>query len=383
MSMRKVAASLLAAAMILPSAIMPATVKAAETEASRTYDSGVIFQEMDLIDLNKAPEFNGVAKADEDAYDVSLGPIETDISKDAPFVFGGWYVSRGEVKSGDTKSEYYTDETMLCLYDTNMGLDAENDTVLAKWVPARVLSVKAQNSNDTTSSTEKTSTRVVSSVDCKDYKSVGFDIIIDNDEKRKVETKDMKNVYSSLIAGSSTKKSSEMFGNASKYFAVARMDNIPKSDFGTKFFVKPYWVTAQGLKVYGLPRYSHVEDGIEGYINVPVNLSTTNEQAIAAGVVSVKYDTTKFTYVPDKMEAGRVFEEMDANAAEGTVKIVGNVADITKNATNTDLFVNLRFKKVDNASVIGTTWFSIDTASIDFCNNEEVVQDVTVSDIPY
>lgn len=383
MSMRKVAASLLAAAMILPSAIMPATVKAAEAEASRTYDSGVIFQAMELVDLNETPKFNGVAMTNEDAYDVSMEQITTDISEDAPFVFGGWYVSRGEVKTGDAKSEYYTDDNMLCLYDASMTLDPENDTVLAKWVPARVLSVKAQNASNTTSSTESTSTRIVSSVDCKDYKSVGFDIMIDNDDNRKIEAKDMKKVYSSLRAGEISKKPSEMFGGASKYFTVARVDNIPNADFGTKFFVKPYWVTAQGLKVYGLPRYSHVEDGIEGYINVPVILSATDEQAIAAGVVSVKYDTTKFTYASEKMEVGRVFEEMEANDVGGTVKIVGNVADITKNAMNTDLLVNLRFKKISDASATGSTWFNIDTASIDFCNNEEVAQDIVVSDIPY
>lgn len=81
------------------------------------------------------------------------------------YVFGGWY-KKGE---GNTFTAYCSSEP-------------SSDTAYAKFVPAYVLSVKAQNDINTKSANDgkKANVRVVSSVDCTDYSKVGFDIWVNN-----------------------------------------------------------------------------------------------------------------------------------------------------------------------------------------------------------
>lgn len=378
MRLKKAAAFLLAATVMTSGMMIP---KVASAASNTKYESSVLFVPVNISDvnLNEIPTFSGVTDKT-GAMDGEGEAVTTTVDSSEPFVFGGWYVMReDENLEGDRSSEYDT----YVIYQDGMTV-SKKDLVFAKWVPARVLSAKAQNVSGTSADMSGTTgTRMVTSVDCKDYQSVGYDIIVDGDLTVNVPI--MRKAYSSLKCTVDnvikTYTASELFGSASKYFVTFKLTGIPSTEFATKIFVKPYWVTAQGQKVYGLSRYAHVEDGIYKYVNVPVNLSVAQAQAVAAGVVTVNYDETKFEFLSEKMETGRVFEEMDANAVNGSVKIVGNVADIEKNATHTDLFVNLRFKYTGSENVAGSTWFDI--GSVDFCDNQEITQDITIFDIPY
>ena len=149
------------------------------------------------------------------------------------------------------------------------------------------------------------------------------------------------------------------------------MTGIPEDAWSDDFYIRPYWVTMDGTKVYGLGKYVRVKDavGTEQYISVPVSLTTAEE--IAAGYISVTYDTTKLDYAG--FVTGRVFEEVAVDGSvNGTVKCIANVSDITANKVADDMYIGLRFKITDTSYKIGNNEFlEFIISDRDFCNKKE------------
>lgn len=268
----------------------------------------------------------------------------SEAEKSAPtkpgYVFGGWYTKSGSTYTALKQTEIATD---------GAGKATVSDTY-AKFVPAQVLSVKAQNASGTAAD-DKTaaSIRVISAVDSNNYQKVGFNILINNKNKLTTdsgEELETTQIYTGLSVdgdSSSPYSAADIFGEPAAYLSVWRLDGIADKHDAKIINVTPYWITMDGTKVEGLGKYVHIEDGYKGYISVPVNLCDT--QGVAAGTVTVTYPEG-LTLVEDKVEFDGVFPGNEATFYDdknGTIKIVGNAETVDSYNTGKSIIVNLRF----------------------------------------
>lgn len=281
------------------------------------------------------------------------------------YVFGGWYT-----KTAD----------MYVPLDEEGAVVAEN--AYAKFVPAYVLSIKAQNAVNTTETmTGTTSTRIITSVDSKNYQKVGFEIYLGNgttqlkDNGNALET---KRVYSGIKIGTGetakTKTATQIFGTASKHVAVWELTEIARVNHSKIIYVRPYWKTMDGTTVYGLGKYVHIEDDYKNYISIPVNLLTG--ETVAAGMMNLKYNT-ELTFVG--FEAGRLLPEMNYSHSEddNTIRMLGNAKKTTDVVNADGIYANIRFEKPSD-----TTNFDITVEQ--FCNwAEEEITTLKAWDITY
>ena len=251
-------------AMFMATVMLVPTMAKAEEQREHVGDAGIFYTtEFDIKDYWN--EDSSKSKA----------PIVED------YVFGGWHQKVGETYEPLTKAQ------------------AKNaTTAYAKFVPAYVLSVKAQNMYGTTASTENTSVRIITSVDSKQYEAIGFEVylanknqLFKNDNKEPLET---SRVYDGIIVQTGEgekdqkeKTASAIFGKASNYVGVWELTDIAKAHYGKIIYVRPYWITKDGTTVKGLAKYVHIEDEYKGYISVPVNINRTKD--IAAGAINMSY----------------------------------------------------------------------------------------------
>lgn len=289
-------------------------------------------------------------------------------SNEAPtkpgYVFGGWF-------SDDKGTTQIIDE-------------AEPSTLYAKFVPAYVLSVKAQNHIGVSATSTSGTMRVVSSVDNKaHYEKVGFDIYFGNkiEEGYKLNAEG-KTVYNKILVNKSGTIEeyvpTQVFGAKAGYFNIAEIKGIGSSSFKSTIYVKPYWVTNDGTKVYGIGKYVCVQDGIDGIISIPINIHTA--QNIAAGIVELTYPEELTFYEtaddPGYRIASRLLDEMSVYVDEEnhTIKCVGIGSSVnSKLAADSDLYISLRFKAANSSVTVGQTRLNFTIKSTQFCNWEEQI----------
>lgn len=275
----------------------------------------------------------------DDSYSISdYWTTETKTAPTKPgYVFGGWYT-----KPSDT---YIALEEAKITVDAG-GKASVSDTVYAKFVPAQVSSVKAQNASETKENDGKdASVRVISAIDSTAYRNVGFTVLISNKNKLLTETGgelESARVYTRLkVEDDLSYEAEDIFGAPAEYFNVWRLDGIADKHDAKIINVTPYWTTLDGTKVEGLCKYIHIEDGYKGYLSVPVNVSTT--QDVAAGTVTIAYPAG-LTLVEDKVEFAGVFPDATfSDDKSGTIKIVGNAETVGSYHTGKTILVNLRF----------------------------------------
>lgn len=285
----------------------------------------------------------------------------------AGYLFGGWF----EDANGDTQVTTNAVDNGAELY--------------AKFVPAYVLSVKAQNHKNVSSSSDKGDMRVVSSVDnSAHYKEIGFDLYFGNrDDGNYKQTAKGTKVYTKIFVKHSDNKQEtfvpqDVFGSQANYFNIAVIQGIGSKSFGSIIYAKPYWVTNDGTKVYGLGKYVCVQDGLDGIISIPINIYTA--QKIAAGYVELTYPEGLTYYKEDGFKAGsRLLSEMlveEVDSQNHIIRCVGNVADPATGGltANTDLYVSLRFKVAEDYKdkvTVGKTRLNFTISDTQFCNWEE------------
>lgn len=336
---KKLTAGFLAAVMtVVGMVIVPQIAEAAVVEDEVIYDKNYKISDYWEMDSKKAPIKEG-------------------------YVFGGWYAD-GEGKDYLTEKEAAT---------------ATN--AYAKFVPASVLSVKAQNmaGTGTDENIDKTYVRVITSLDSKDYQKVGFDIWLANKtqlfkDKATKSPLETTKIYKGLLVGTDKEDAEEIFGGVSKYVGVWQLTNVAESNWGKIIYVRPYWITMDGTKVEGLAKYVHIEDEYKGYISVPVNLLTGED--VAAGVLSMTYDNA-LTFV--EFEEGRLLPTMKYYLDEPnkTIKMVGNASEVDSNVSADGIFANIRFKEPD-----ADTQFDIKISN--FSNwAEKLIDTVKAWDIKY
>lgn len=285
------------------------------------------------------------------------------------YVFGGWYE--------DDKGESPLTEDTAADYEKISGKRA-----YAKFVPAYVLSVKAQSKSGTSEAVDKTDMRIVSSVDSRKYRNVGITLLLNNKNDKSPEP--TTTVYTGMEVEEDGKTEvrtpKQIFGAASEFLTGWRIQNIAKGNYSKILYVRPYWTTMDGTRVEGLARYVHVEDGYKNLVSVPVNLMTDplKREGIAAGALKVICNDPRFEfYDVQSVENGRIFANMDYHVVDGnTVKIVGNVTGIGRTATADGIFASVRFRLKDGESYTcgNGTFLNFTVAEEDFRNwDEEIV----------
>ena len=292
------------------------------------------------------------------------------------YVFGGWYE--------DDKGQKPLTEDRATDYERTSGRRA-----YAKFVPAYVLSVKAQNKSGTSEAVDKTNIRIVSSVDSKKYQNVGITLLLNNKNDKSPEP--TTTVYTGMEVEKDGKievrTPKQIFGEASEFLTGWRIQNIAKGNYGKILYVRPYWTTMDGTKVEGLARYVHVEDGYKNLVSVPVNLMTDplTREGIAAGALKVICNDPRFeVYDVQAVENGRILANMDYHVVNGnTVKIVENVTGIGETATPDGIFANVRFRLKDGESYTcgNGTFLNFTVAEEDFRNWDEATVPMNAWDV--
>ena len=257
--------------------------------------------------------------------------------------------------------------------------------VVAKFIPAQLLSVKCQANSNATLKSDSASLKVFTCLDSLNYSQVGFKvktINLSNDGKTFGNIKTEKFVESDTVyrelkvkVGSKTTiyKAEEAFGEGigAKYFATSWIRNIAKENYSNIVSVQPYLKTLDGTQVLGLEKYVHVEDAFatnDGYrwVNVPINVRNTKE--VAAGVLTL---TNNKNWTCEQIECGRLFQEMDYAAQAGSAKLVGNLSNMNQDVAKNAIYANVRFKVHVSELSEENTQYSFGVKDVDFANTKE------------
>lgn len=324
-------------------------------------------------------------------------------SKTAPvkpgYVFGGWFRLADKDAKGAEKvvdgEDYYAPLT-----SADLNTDEDNDcdyteTAYAKYVPAQVLSIKAQNGvneggtlptkPEDISEENPIWVRLMTSLDSLNYKDIGFDIYLNNTTRPKDNqdddyTLETSKVFSGVYIGDNETPTdaTDIFGGVSEYVCVWELQNIKYASNSTKIiYARPYWHTMDGTKVFGLAKYVHIEDQYNGYISVPINL--LDGQDVAAGEVHMTYAdanaATPLAWQVKEVEIGRVLKEMSYIVSGDTIKMVGSGEDVgeyLKDASGEreTIFANVRFERVDKENLADTEDVTFTTIMKKFCDWE-------------
>ena len=359
----KMAAGLMAAMMLVSGlTVVPLTADAASDCAYGT--DGTYEDKIDYL------EMTGSFKECWKVEDEKTAPVKPG------YVFGGWYQ-----KEGDT---YTALDAEACA----AALDDETVIVYAKFVPAYVLSVKAQIDAETQKNgagrgEEKAKIRVVSSVDSKEYQKVGFTILANN--KSPLGVLEKKEVYEKLDCAGEEREATQVFGSKSIFFSVCVLGGFRVKDDTKIINVTPYWITMDGTKVEGLTKYVHVEDGYNGYVSVPINL--TDAKAVAAGTLQMTYDASVLKLHDIEFDGVFPKTEMEYKDDEtGIIKFIGNAGTVNTNVSADGIYANVRFSIIEEAEYkgIGSGHFlDFKVTGEDFCDWNEDTVVIDAWDIQY
>lgn len=284
----------------------------------------------------------------------------------AGYVFGGWYADEGQTPLTEETAGTYT------------------GTAYAKFVPAYVLSIKAQNREGASANDGATSLRVITSADSKNYRNLGVTVLLNKTIDRSPEP--ATRVYTGLEAKAETgveeRSAGEIFGPAASYIGIWQIDGIEDENDNKSIYIRPYWTTLDGTRVEGAARYLRVEDGYLDYISIPINL--TAEEEVAAGALELVCSDPRFEILD--MENGEIFEELEANQInERTIRVVGNAPVVNQAVKADGILANIRFRLKEGMAYTGgkndPLLFQINGE--DFCNWQEQTVTVEVEDIWY
>ena len=197
---------------------------------------------------------DGILKDDCAVYyeDISVYRAESGYTApDAPegYIFAGWYKDEACTKENAVQKG----ETKLAAY--------------AKFVDAKLLTVKAQITAGTTAESESTSIRFVTAIDNKNYRKIGFKINIYKDsgiDERDYSDNIVYKRLSVMVDEKTTKYTPQnLFCATATFFRAQIINKVPKANFDTEFEVTPYWETLDGTVVLGTTAIKTVRQGIQ------------------------------------------------------------------------------------------------------------------------
>lgn len=291
----------------------------------------IIYEKMDVSSYRKTGEYTAPQKEG--------------------YVFGGWYQENNEEKP---------------LSDTE-----KTGKAYAKFVPENVLKVLCQNSANVNEQSDISNVRLVTSIDSNMYQCIGFEIEVygTTTSKFKYETsKAYKSIKITTGKDTISVNANRDFSKESNYFVTVKMINIPNSGFDIAYQVRPYWLTLDGTKVYGIEKYARVRNGYDGSFSVPVRVDAGSE-SIAAALLSIDYDDTNLEF--EGYDEGTLFDEYAIRENQGEIKLLSDVRQMDKNViADGRLFsLNFRVKNYDKDELEKTYSFQLNKA--DFCDINE------------
>ena len=292
--------------------------------------------------------------------DVKVVPVQGDLVKKEQIyqtegteqmLFAGWFTDEGCV-------EGVTKDTVL----------NSASTYYAKFVDSKILGIKLQlrqNADDTADM------RIVSSVDCLEYQSVGFDIYFYSEDKKTYthvpfKTSTVQKRIRVTEEGVAYDFSPKVIDGASKYFVSATIKKVAVDNQHRDFYIKPYWITTSGVKVYGQSRYLSTEDGLStGNINIPIEMENPNQTTIAVQVNNTTVDA-EVAYYEEERGWAHLNIPVENIAVENET-----INDRTKlpTATNIQISDNVHavFRNYINATTeVDTSWYAVDTSANEF-----------------
>ena len=290
-----------------------------EVQAASTKSTEVYYEKMDIEpyrsgDVYTAPKPTGKGYED--------------------WIFAGWFKGQSEADAISSKTK--------------------TGTYYAKFVPAEVLSVKCQVPDETEAGQEGNSKmRIISTIDSKRYNKVGFDITVEGRENP--INYESTSVAKSIVArneGVDYNYSPNIFDLKSNYFITVTINNIPSDYFDKGFFIRPYWVTKDNTKVYGVERYARVEDYYLDIVNVPVRLYS--DATVTSGTVEVDYglnlrelvadtaDVNAFTY--ESFDMGSLLSGVTVTNDTTNRKVICELPEDAEATKADGMLVNMRFK---------------------------------------
>lgn len=167
----------------------------------------------------------------------------------AGYIFAGWFKDKA------------------CTAENAVTKGVTEGAAYAKFVDAKLLTVKAQITAGTTEASESTSIRFVTSVNDLNYRKVGFKVNIYKESG--VSERDYCDnvVYKKLSVTVDNKTTDhtpqKLFCSTATFFKAQIINKIPNVNFDTKFEVTPYWETLDGTIVFGETAIKTVRQGIQ------------------------------------------------------------------------------------------------------------------------
>ena len=355
--MKQIMAGLLVAVMVVAGIVLtPASADASETEEIVNGDNGVIYV-ADETNL----KFSNYWTVDSKTVPTRAG-----------FVFGGWYTKDGEKMNAIKESD-----------------GEEITSAYAKFVPAEVLSVRAQLETATETgngNTASTYLRLLSGVNGLEYQNVGFDIYYNKKHHETAEeATNITKVFSTITnseTGSAPIKANTIFGDAATHFSVLRLKDIKQKNYEYVIYVTPQWTTLDGTLVEGQGKYVRVMDGYASnhYISVPINFLSGS--GAAAGQLEMKYDNRLEMVGYD---AGTVMPQIACHDDKaGTVSVVANIAGTGNVELENNIYANVWFKVKSDANTEDVAAWDFEMKNLEFANwNEDTVKDLIAWDFKY
>jgi len=243
-------------------------------------------------------------------------------------------------------------------------------TYHAKFVNPDVLNVKLQITKDATPDSSSVNMRMVTSVDSLDYQQVGFEVYYGKEAIQSKEyTKDVEitTVYERIVASSESgvdyNYSPKVVDTDSEYFATATLINIAKDNYGNPFYIKPYWVTYNGVRVYGTSRYVTVMDDAFSTVttvNIPVKIADSD----AYTVVDAN-DTENVKVANSEVYHDGIYAHL--RVAKTAVTSSLTKLNITSGTDTAETFYrNLETEYKGTVATADKTWYTADTSASEF-----------------
>ncbi len=172
----------------------------------------------------------------------------------------GSYEVAVEINKVNAEIDTVANDTLLSVEEAKVKIEKYKKDAKMK---CGLLNLKFQITDGTSSSSEKSDIRFISTVDSlKDYKETGFYITI-NGIKKRIAT---KNVYSGLVgkngAAITNYAPSDIFSE-SKYFSTYSIWNIPNSAFNTPITVQAFVLLKDGTEILGVEKTRKVSNFIK------------------------------------------------------------------------------------------------------------------------
>lgn len=245
---------------------------------------------------------------------------------------------------------WYTDNTCTTPVKTTDEIPATG--AYAKFVNPDVLSLKLQVGTDAATSTS-TNMRLVSSVDSLNYRKVGFKVSYNGNAPIDIYTSTVyKRIVANTTSGVDYKYSPKVVGTESDYFVTATLLNVNSNNYNKSFYIEPYWVTFDGVTVYGVSKNATVDDGITATtINTTVaaNLPEGSTYAVTYG--------TNGTATATVVSCDGTYANINISLSSGSKTALNSVTTFTIENGDSDIEVLYRNLFTTYTGTADTSWY--------------------------